>query len=96
MSKNEEKDKVDDLAENLEDLDIGDADLDDLNDEYVVNGVPLVDTIFDSNYWIWIDNLTFTVPVYSVFSWFYEALDACFISNHGRGNCCSMGEKRGR
>ena len=49
------------------------GELDQLNDEYVVNNVPLVDTIFDSNYWIWIDNLTFTVPVYSVFSWFSDS-----------------------
>ena len=30
------------------------GELDQLNDEYVINNVPLVDTIFDSNYWIWI------------------------------------------
>ena len=31
-----------------------------------VNGVPIVETIFDSDYWIWIDGITFTVPLYSV------------------------------
>lgn len=41
-----------------------------LNDEYIVNGVPLIETIFDSDYWVWIDGLTFTVPLYSVIGFF--------------------------
>jgi hypothetical protein len=32
--------------------------------------VPLIETIFDSNYWIWIDGVTFTVPLYSVLGFF--------------------------
>lgn len=35
-----------------------------------VNGVPIVETIFDSDYWIWIDGITFTVPLYSVLGYF--------------------------
>jgi len=44
--------------------------LDELHPDYVINGVPLVETIYDSNYWVWIDSLTFTVPLYSVLSFF--------------------------
>jgi hypothetical protein len=44
--------------------------LDELHPDYVVNGVPLVETVFDSGYWIWIDGITFTVPLYSVLSYF--------------------------
>ena len=44
--------------------------LDELDPHYVVNGVPLVETTFDSNYWIWIQNFQFTVPLYSVLSYF--------------------------
>lgn len=35
-----------------------------------VNGVPLVETIFDSNYWVWINGISFTVPLYSVLGYF--------------------------
>jgi hypothetical protein len=44
--------------------------LDELDPEYMVNGVPLIETIFDSDYWIAIDSIRFTVPIYSVLSWF--------------------------
>ena len=44
--------------------------LDELHPDYVINGVPLVETIYDSNYWVWIDSLTFTVPLYSVLGYF--------------------------
>ena len=46
--------------------------LDELHPDYVVNGVPLIETIFDSNYWVWIDGITFTVPLYSVLSFFTD------------------------
>ena len=36
----------------------------------MLNGVPLIETQFDSDYWVALDNLRFTVPTYSVFSWF--------------------------
>lgn len=46
--------------------------LDLLNPEYVVNGVPLVETTFDSDYWVWINNITFTVPLYNVLGFFSD------------------------
>ena len=46
--------------------------LDELHPDYVVNGVPLIETIFDSDYWVWIDGITFTVPLYSVLSYFTD------------------------
>ena len=36
----------------------------------VVNGVPLVMTEYDSDYWVAFDSIHFTVPTYSVLSWF--------------------------
>ena len=44
--------------------------LDELHPDYVINGVPLIETVFDSDYWIWVDGITFTVPLYSVLSYF--------------------------
>jgi len=41
-----------------------------LHPDYVVNGIPLIETIFDSDYWVWIDGITFTVPLYSVLGYF--------------------------
>jgi len=41
-----------------------------LHPNYIVNGVPLIETIFDSDYWVWIDGITFTVPLYSVLGYF--------------------------
>ena len=35
-----------------------------------INGVPLIITVFDSNYWVWINGITFTVPLYSVLGYF--------------------------
>lgn len=46
------------------------GELDELHSDYIVNGVPLVETIFDSNYWVWIDSITFTVPLYNVLGYF--------------------------
>ena len=43
-----------------------------MSKKYVINGVPLVETVFDSDYWIWLDNLTFVLPVYSIFSWYTD------------------------
>tara|TARA_B110000285_G_scaffold48761_1_gene55272 strand:+ start:3861 stop:4562 length:702 start_codon:yes stop_codon:yes gene_type:complete len=39
-----------------------------------VNGVPLTETSFDTDYWIWIEGLTFTVPLYSPFASFADDL----------------------
>jgi hypothetical protein len=44
--------------------------LDTLDPEYIINGVPLIHTSYDSDYWIAMDNIRFTVPIYSVLSWF--------------------------
>ena len=41
-----------------------------LHPHYIINDVPLLETIFDSNYWVWINNITFTVPLYSVLGYF--------------------------
>lgn len=46
------------------------GELDELADHYVINGVPLIETKYDSDYWVWINSITFTIPVYSVLSWF--------------------------
>lgn len=43
-----------------------------LHPDYIVNGVPLIETVFDSNYWVWINSITFTVPLYSVLSYFTD------------------------
>jgi len=44
--------------------------LDKLDPHYVINGVPLVETTFDSNYWVWINSIRFTVPLYNVLGFF--------------------------
>ena len=46
------------------------GEIDELADHYVINDVPLVMTEYDSDYWIVFDSLTFTVPTWSVLSWF--------------------------
>ena len=44
-----------------------------LHPDYVVNGVPLIETVFDSDYWVWINGITFTVPLYSVLGYFTDS-----------------------
>jgi len=44
--------------------------LDELDEYYEVNGVPLVEVAYDSDYWIAFDSISFQVPIYSVLSWF--------------------------
>lgn len=48
------------------------GELDEMNEEYVVNDVPLVETRFDSDYWVWFDDVTFTIPMYSPFGLFTD------------------------
>ena len=36
----------------------------------IINGVPLVETMYDSDYWVAFDSINFTVPTWSVLSWF--------------------------
>ena len=43
-----------------------------LNDEYVINGVPLVESSFDSDYWIIMDSIQFQTPMYSYLGWFND------------------------
>jgi len=43
-----------------------------LDPHYVINGVPLVSANFDSDYWILIDSIRFTTPMYSYLGWFND------------------------
>ena len=40
--------------------------------EYVINGVPLVETNFDSDYWVLFDTIKYTTPMYSYLGWFND------------------------
>ena len=46
--------------------------LDELHPHYVINKVPLIETQFDSDYWVIFDTLQWTSPMYSVLSWFSD------------------------
>ena len=46
--------------------------LSELNEQYIVNGVPLVEANFDSDYWVILDNVYFTTPMYSYLGWFND------------------------
>ena len=46
------------------------GELSELNDEYVINGVPLIEVGYDSDYWVAFDSISFTVPTYSFLGWF--------------------------
>ena len=41
-----------------------------LDPYYVINGVPLIEVTYDSDYWLVFDTMSFKVPIYSVLSWF--------------------------
>lgn len=41
-----------------------------LSNDYLINGVPQLETVYDSNYWVWIDSITFTIPLYSLLGYF--------------------------
>jgi hypothetical protein len=43
-----------------------------MNPQYEVNDVPLVETAFDSDYWILIDTIHFITPMYSYLGWFSD------------------------
>ena len=43
-----------------------------LNDQYVINKVPLIEARFDSDYWVVLDSLTFQTPMYSYLGWFND------------------------
>ncbi len=44
--------------------------LDDVEEEYKINGVSIIETGYDSDYWVWINNFQFTVPLYSFLGYF--------------------------
>jgi len=44
--------------------------LSELHSDYLINNVPQVEVIFDSDYWVWIDSISFTVPLYSALGFF--------------------------
>ena len=48
------------------------GDLTELNEEYVINGIPLIEANFDSDYWILFDTLQFQTPMYSYLGWFND------------------------
>jgi hypothetical protein len=46
--------------------------LSELNEQYVINDIPLVEANFDSDYWVILDNVYFTTPMYSYLGWFND------------------------
>jgi len=46
------------------------GDLTPLNDQYVINDVPLIQANFDSDYWIVVDSIRFQTPMFSYLGWF--------------------------
>jgi len=48
------------------------GELSELKPEYVINKIPLIETQYDSDYWIIFDTLKFTTPMYSYMSWFND------------------------
>lgn len=55
-----------------------------VNDEYVINGTPLVEAEFDSDYWIILDTVNFTTPMYSYLGWWSDNnfMNPIAIGNH--------------
>ena len=41
-----------------------------LNNQYVVNDIPLIEARFDSDYWVVFDSIMFQTPMYSYLGWF--------------------------
>ena len=48
------------------------GELDKLNEDYIINELPLTEVAYDSDYWVWINNLTFKVPVYTLYGLFSD------------------------
>ena len=46
--------------------------LDELHPKYVVNKIPLIETQYDSDYWIIFNEIRYKMPIYSVLSWFSD------------------------
>ena len=43
-----------------------------LNDQYVINDVPLIEANFDSDYWVIMDSIQYQTPMYSYLGWFND------------------------
>jgi hypothetical protein len=48
------------------------GELTELNPAYVINGVPLIEVNFDSDYWVLFDTIRYQIPMYSYLSWFSD------------------------
>ncbi len=46
--------------------------LSELNKSYLINGVPPIETNFDSDYWVLFDSIQYTTPMYSYLGWFND------------------------
>lgn len=49
------------------------GEIDNFNPEYEVNGVPLIEVAFDSDKFIFLDDITFTIPRYSPFGLYTDS-----------------------
>jgi len=48
------------------------GELTELSSAYVINGVPLIEVNFDSDYWVLFDTIRYQIPMYSYLSWFSD------------------------
>ena len=46
--------------------------LEELDPWYVINGIPLIETQYDSDYWVIFDTISWTLPTYSYMGWFTD------------------------
>jgi len=46
--------------------------LEQLDPYYVINGIPLIETQYDSDYWVIFDTIQWTIPTYSYMGWFTD------------------------
>lgn len=46
--------------------------LEPLDPRYVVNGVPLIETQYDSDYWVIFDTIQWNIPTFSYMGWFTD------------------------
>ena len=43
-----------------------------LNEQYIINGEPLIEAKFDSDYWVVFDSIRFQTPMYEYLGWFTD------------------------
>jgi len=48
------------------------GELAELSPEYIVNNVPLIETTFDSDYWVVFDTIKYTTSMYSPLGWYTD------------------------